>query len=239
MAKAQRLTPDGLTIIKMLEGNAKRYEALGWMTLTIRKVAKANNAINLEKAFDGSKKDKNVLLDQLRVALGLFEEKWDGKIGPTEATEEFFVNSTKRTNFANMLKKCAQAAAGLIDMKARVKMDDEKGTLVISGPAVIKEFGKSTVTLDERWAEGLTQKPSYTAITSIAKAKRRIVAVRGSNTRGAGAVISPESEFERLCATLIQEIRRRKGKLTKRQANALRAVSSAIEEALGSGEVLG
>jgi hypothetical protein len=236
MAKAALSTSDGLTILKILDVDGKRYEALGRITQAIIEAVRANDSIDLEKAFDERKKGKKALNDQLRIALGVFQEtEIDGKwrIVPTNAAAKFFGNHTKRTNFANMLKKCAQTAAGLIEMKAKVRIDEEKGTLVISGPAVTKEFGKETVTLDERMVQGLTQKPSYTAIVAIAKEKRGIVAARGSNTRGVGAVVSADSEFERLCRLLIEAIKVCRGKPNRRQKSALRAVFLEIKKAIG------
>jgi len=230
MARAKGPTPDGQAIIKMVEGNGKRYEALAWITLVITRKAESDEAIDLEKAFDESKKGKNAFYDQLRVALGVFEEgERGGRFVPTEASAEFFSNHTKRTNFASMLKKCAQAAAGLIDMNAEVVMDNRKGTLVISGSAVARQFGKSKVTLDERWQEGLTQKPSFTAIGAVAAEKRGKVAMRGSNTRGVRAVVSSDSDLEHHCRMLIQSLERCRGKPSRRQVSALRPVKLAIE----------
>ncbi|WP_426611834.1 hypothetical protein [Bradyrhizobium sp. McL0616] len=234
--KAALSAREGLAILKMIDVDAKKYEVLGRMTQAIIEATKIDGSIDLEKAFDESKTGKKALNDQLRVALGVFRETIVGRrrmVEPTEPAAQFFSNGTKRTNFAHILKKCAQCAAGLIEMKAEVKLDEKKGTLVISGPAVAKEFGKDTLTLDERMSQGLTQKPSYTAIVAIAKARRGVVTVRGSGTRGVGEVISADSEFELLCKHLIEAIRRCGAKPNRRQANALRVVSLEIKKAIG------
>jgi hypothetical protein len=157
MKKAALVTSEGLTILKMLDVD-KKYEALGRMTQAIIEATRTNGSIDLEKAFDEGKKGRKAFNDQLRIALGVFRETIVGgkrSAIPTEAAAKFFNNHTKRTNFATMLKKCAQCAAGLIEMNAKVSLDEEKGTLVISGPAVAKEFGKDTVMLDEKMSQGL------------------------------------------------------------------------------------
>src|SRR5262245_28200955 len=152
MARARDSIPDSLAILMMLEGNAKRYEVLGRMTRVIWNAAKVNKSINLDIAFREDRRGRIALNNELRGALGVFEENLDGELVPTDGWAEFLANPTRRTNFATRLKLCAQAAAGLIDMKARVEMDDGRGTLVISGPSVEKAFGKNPVWLDEKMA---------------------------------------------------------------------------------------
>ena len=235
MEKTALSTTEGLTVLKMLDVDAKKHETLGRLTQAIIEATQANGSIDLGKAFDESKNGAKAFNDQLRVALGLFEEtivNGRRRVNATVTAAKFFENHTKRTNFAHILKKCAQCAAGLIDMKAKVRLDEKRGTLVISGPAVAKEFGKDTVTLDEKMSQGLTRKSSYTAIVAIAKAKRNIDTVRGSGRRGVGAVISAASEIEHMCEKLVEAIRDRGTKLSGRQASALRGVLSEINKVI-------
>jgi hypothetical protein len=155
----------------------------------------------------------------------LFCVSQTNEFAPTEAWAEFLANPTGRTNFVTRLKLCTQAAACLLDMNAKVEMDGKKGTIVISGPAVVEAFGAEPIWLDEKEA-------SYTALAAIAADRRNVVAKRGSNTRGVRAVVSPDSELEHVCKVLIQCMKRCKGKPSKRQTSALGAVSLAISEVL-------
>ena len=59
---------------------------------------------------------------------------------------------------------------------------------------------------------------------------RIIVAVRGSSTRGVGAIVSADSEFEDLCKMLVAAIRTCKGRPNRRQASALASVHLEIKK---------
>jgi hypothetical protein len=224
---------DGSEILA--EFSAKSYRALGRITLAIVKAARADDRIKLDVAFEGNKKSQKALNDLLNVVLGIKEKdpkvKGKSKIKYTEAAARYFKrNSTARTNFVHMLKKCAQAAAGINDMAAKVRMNRGTSTLIISGPVVSKEFGKDVVTLDEKMAEGLKKKPSYAAIAEIAKRNRGIVSVGGSNTRGVGVEVSSDSAFETQCKSFVRVMEQINGTPTTRQMNALRAVNLAMNK---------
>lgn len=226
----------GPEILAAFKSNAKSYRVLALMTLEIINAVRTDG-IELDAAFEGNRIGQKALNDRLKLVLGVKEEKKSSgrsKIVYTNSAAQLFEhNGTARTNFAHMLKKCARAAAAVIDMNAQATINEVTGTLDISGSGVETEFGMSAVTLNEKLTEGSTQKPSYAALAAIAERNRGVVPERGSNTRGAGAVKSSDKRFETQCKGFIAFITEVYGTPTRRQVDALKAVRSAINQAIG------
>ena len=132
-----------------------------------------------------------------------------------------------------MLKKSSQAAACVIDIGASVQMDENIGTLVVSGREVAKAFGNHRVVLDERQISGLKRRPSFTALAAIAQERRGIVPRQGSSTRGVRAVESSDTKFEEFCREFVRLIKSTVGVPTPRQSSALRVVRHVIDETIG------
>ena len=80
------------------------------------------------------------------------------------------------------LKKCAQAAHGLIEQKIDAKLDTKSGTLMISGAAVKKHFGHERVLLDERQTVGTGDAAVLLLVRS--RACRLFLANIGAATQG-------------------------------------------------------
>jgi len=126
-----------MAILESLSVDARRYEALALMTRAIVRQAEVDDQIDLRAAFAKNKRGMKILNDRLRIAIGISEEKKvNGKprvvltraaseFFPTgmedRASEEFRRKETFRGNFANMLKRAAQAAAGIRLMEAEVE----------------------------------------------------------------------------------------------------------------------
>jgi hypothetical protein len=236
----------GPAVLQNLASEAKRYQALARTTLAIVKAAKADDRIDLSAAFTKNKRRMQTLNDQIRVVLGISQAREsDGKVVlkgaaakyfPTGAedssSEEFKRKETFRGNFATMLKRAAQAAAGIITMDAKVAFDKSKGgTLALAGPAVAKHFGTERIVLDEAKREGQREKPSYTAVAAIAANELGVVMPRGSNTRGIRASdMTGDKEVESAAKLFIEAIDRMGAHATVRQKRAIDAVKAAIEK---------
>lgn len=219
----------GSEIVAAFRGN-KNYQVLALMTLGIFEAARRNE-VCLDSAFRQSRKDQKKLNDQLCLVLGVKQESVTGgkrKIAYTDVAALFVHNDTARTNFAHALKKCTKTAVGLLDLKAEIRLEPKAGKLVAAGPGIRGEFGLREITLDEKPREGLTQRPSYTALAAIAERNRGIVPKRGSMTRGRRAITSSDTQFESLCRELLHRLNAI-GRLSTRQSHALEAVSLAIE----------
>lgn len=217
---------------ELLSGvEAKRYDVQAQLTQAILKAATEDETIDLSATFAGDPKKMNNLNNQLGLALGFREvytvkandgspiEKIDYsreafKYFPTakdtdKTSAEYKRKNTLRGNFLTLVKKCAQAAAGIQTSGAKVELDKDAGTLKLSGPAIEKTFGASEVLLNEKQTVGegetavkLLQKPSYTAIGRMgAEAEGKVLATRpDSRVRSA---TSPAQAIQSICQTLV------------------------------------
>jgi hypothetical protein len=222
----------------------KRGDTLAVLTAEIFKAAK-KQGINLDKAFDAKKAGQKAFNDKLRIALGICEEKEMGgrrlvvycaksqhafrSSNLNKKSDDHKYKEAVRSNFAHDLKLATQVAAGLIDMNANVAMGQEIGTLAISGPGVVKEFGAERVLLKPKQARskdetGITRM-SYSGIAAIAAKKRR-------------AILRPRVDSRRAIATLkgqinsLVEALRRRHTLTAGEKDALVALLPAIKGVL-------
>lgn len=157
---------------KMLhEVSAKRYDLLAQTTAAIVKAAKNDDSINLSVVFNAkSEKDKNVLYDQVGLAIGTRSvhtvgkgDKVSKRIGYAPSVAKYFPQpgenkddpkikrkDTFRSNFSHLVKKCIQTACAIVDKDLEAEIDKETGTLRISGPAIEKQFGQESVLLNEK-----------------------------------------------------------------------------------------
>jgi hypothetical protein len=242
----------------LMQVSAKRYDLLGHLTAGILKAAKADSSIDLGVAFDKDPKKQGYLNDQLGLALGFKavqtlnggtkEEKhrvaWSKEVSEfvlstsdEKGTDTAKAKNTLRSNFLHALKKCAQAAAGIIEQKMNAKMDDKAGTLQLSGPAVKAMFGQPTVHLNEKQTVGdvkLTEKPSFTAIAAKAAEKRGAVIKRGSNTRGRSQQLAnPTAALEDMTKAYLSMVNKlASGKLLDTQIKLMKQVQDRLAEVL-------
>jgi hypothetical protein len=148
-------------------GEKKRWDSLAALTLGIYNAVIADKGIDLASVTTDDKRRKNILFDQLGIALGTREAFLDDKgkqiITTAKAVQQYFPgpkedrNSPEykrkdqlRANFTTNLKKCAIAALGLVERNIKPEIDKESGTLLITGPAVKEHFGQSEVLLNEK-----------------------------------------------------------------------------------------
>lgn len=225
-AKAQEL-------LQAVEG--KRYDLLSQLTNGILKAATADPSIDLTVAFAGDATKMNVLNDQLGLALGFREvtvmpatDKVQEirRIGPAKGVAKYFPGpkddkntaeykrkNTLRSNFLHMVKKCAQAASGIMASGTSVAVDKQSGTLRLSGPAITKTFGADSVVLNEKQVIGegdaavkLTAKPSFTAVAKMgAEAAGKPMTTRKqitTPTDPAGAVMTIAKSLADACGKL-------------------------------------
>lgn len=206
---------------------AKQYHTLAVTTEAIVKAAKADPAINLNDAFGDNKAKKKHLTEQLLIALGIKEvfitEGGKATAVYTKAAKPYFPAGTdakdspeyrrKRTtlqNWSHMLSKCTEAAAGMIDIDATVEYDQKKGTLLLSGPAVEKHFGTdkgAKVALDERQAEGMKAKPSFTELQRVAQVQRgKEKTSRGRVNTGPAAQGQGVTEPDKAIVAMLQSL---------------------------------
>lgn len=242
--------------------DAKRYDLLGETTMAIVKAAKADKSIDLNVSFGADKVGKNRLGDQLRLALGISEVVTVGKgdtakkkIAYATAVKDYFPQpgenkdseiykrkNTLRTNFSHILTKCTQTAAGILERGIDAKMDKKAGTLMLSGPEIKKQFGASSVHLNEKQvvqngktAVELTAKPSFTAIQAKAAERHGKVLHRGSNTRGVSAQLGEkglDGAVEAVCKSLVSIIAKLGDKISDKSKAALEGARSALDKVL-------
>lgn len=236
---------------------AKQYTLLSTLTQGILKAAKADKNIVLGIASGTDPKKQSFLNDQIGIALGFKEvvtvgsgDKQKQRVAYASTVTKFFPmpsddknspeykrKATTRSNFLHMLKKCQQAAEGILMANMDAKMDKVSGTLLLSGPGVKKQFGVESVLLNEKQTvtdkkgveTKLTEKPSFTALAAKAKEAHGAPIHRGSNTRGAGAQLSNPSEaLSALCKSVTDMLARVK-EPKKAQIEAVKSLDSAIE----------
>lgn len=242
----------------LMQVSAKRYDLLGHLTAGILKAAKADSSIDLGVAFNKDPKAQGLLNDQLGLALGFkmvqtlnggtkdAKERvaWSKEVSEfvlstadEKGTDAQKIKNTLRSNFLHALKKCAQAAAGIIDAKMNAKMDDKAGTLQLSGPAVKAMFGQPSVHLNEKQTVGdikLTEKPSFTAIAAKAAEKRGAVVNRKSNTRGRSQQLAnPTAALEDMTKAYLSMVNKlANGKLLEPQIKLMTHVRDRLDEVL-------
>jgi hypothetical protein len=236
------------------EVGAKRYDALAEMTMAVTKAAKHDDTINLGSSFKDDKKAANLLFKQIRLALGIDEIVTVGKGDKAVAKQqtaagvskyfpspkddkdgiEYKRKNTFRSNFSHQLKKCIQAAAGIIEENLTVKTNKEEGTLMISGPKVEQVFGKSEVILNEKQGEGedkLKVKPSFTALANIgAQAHGKVIAQR-AQTGTSGKAVDADSVVLSQVAELLKTVNKISN-VTEPQRKALESLVSTINTKL-------
>lgn len=235
----------------------KQYNSLSQLTQAIVKAAKADTSIDLSIASVQDAKRQAYLNDQIGLALGYREVLTVGqgtqqkqRVGYAASVVSFFPmpaedkttdaykrKTTLRSNFLHMLKKCQLAADSIIQRDIDVKMDKASGTLLLSGPAIKKQFGAASVVLNEKQtvqdAKGedfkLTERPSFTALAAKAKESHGGTLHRGSNTRGTGTQLSnPSAALDSLCKSMIEMLARTK-EPSKAGIDCVKKVESAID----------
>lgn len=247
----------------MMEVESKRYDLLSQLTAAIVKAAKADDSIDLSVAFGtDNKKAMNVLNDQIGLAIGTREkvETTDAggnvipRIQVAKSVAKYLSSDPKldkdspaakrmatlRTNFAHQLKKCIQAASGIIEKDITFK-PDASGTLQISGPEVKKAFGVESVLLNEKQtlpAEGdaepikLTQKPSFTALAKMgAEAAGKVLEPR-KDSRVAGTASDPAKSLQDIAKALASACSKIKLPADDETKRALSIAQSAIDKVL-------
>lgn len=240
---------------------SKRYDLMGMTTEAIVKAAQNDDGIDLSVAFSGDNKKMTALNEKLGLALGFRESKtyetpngtvvrmayaktvaaYFPQAGDKKGDPATNAKATFRSNFVHMLKKCTQAAVAIIDGKIKMKQDKESGTLLLSGPAIKKQFGADEVLLDEKQTVGagketfkLKEKPSFTAMAAAA-AKDYGAAVRRGNTSRQAKIgdNKPETVFKGLCDPLVSQVSKLKvGEVPDKVRDILDKVLSAIEAKL-------
>jgi hypothetical protein len=216
----------------------KNYDAIALLTEGVFKVAIADNNVALADHFSEDEKRKQVLNEQLYLALGMKEVipvgTGDSKVNkvvwakanadflpqygePTD-TPEYERKNTFRTNLSKQLNKAIGAALDIQKRKITAKYDEEKRTLVISGPEVKKQFGVESVALNERIHQGvpgtdgnptkLLEKPSFTSLyNSAAKAEGKVIRT-GSNDRTKKVITDPSAAIVEVGTTLLNVLGR-------------------------------
>lgn len=241
--------------------NKKRYDLLAGATHNIMKAARADSSIDLTAALkqgpDGSKA-KATLNDQIYLALGIKHVVTVTKGNATikklnyhpsvaqyfpsssdvKGTPEANAKATLRTNLATQLAKCELAALGIIERGIDAKMDKKEGTLLLSGPAIKKEFGASSVLLNEKQKvqDGkkeitLTQKPSFAAIAALSAKAHGLEMKRGRAAGGGASIISPEKALAELANSVVTACERIK-QPNDEQIKSLEKMRSAIDKVL-------
>lgn len=174
-------------------------------------------AINDPKNFDlgisfsNDKGDKERLNDNICLAVGIKEivQVGDGPKAPktvqwAKSVGNFFPmpgedrnapeirkKETFRSNFSHTMTTAVKAACTIVSEKMKVSQDANTGVLMISGPAVQRQFGAKTVALDGRKVVGegdekvtLKDTPSYAAVVAMSQEKHTgTPTVRASGTR--------------------------------------------------------
>lgn len=248
---------------QILQGvESKRFDLLAMTTSAIVKAAKADTSIDLTATFDGDVKKMNVLNDQLGLALGFREvttttsgDKEVKKIGYAKSVLKYFPGpkddkkaaetikkATLRSNFLHMLKKCAQAASAIVEKDITVRKDATSGTLMLSGPAIQKQFGQESVLLNDKLTVGegdnakkLNAKPSFTAIAKMGAEAAGKTLNKRPDSRISGNAVDPDTAVQSICNTLVQALGKLKSAPIPKTMEGLKAVQSAIDKALKVG----
>jgi hypothetical protein len=243
---------------------SKRYDLLAQTTQAILKAATADESIDLSVAFAGDSKKMKILNDQLGLALGFREvtvlpatkeggpevkrinwAKAVHKYFPTakdgKDTAEYKRKDTLRSNFLHMVKKCAQAANGIMVSDAKVAVDKASGTLQLSGPAIQEKFGQETILLNEKQVIGegenkvkLTAKPSYTAVAALgAEAAGKVLQTR-KDSRVTSNAVDPATAVRSIAKSLADACGKLKLPADDETKRALSIAQNAIDKVLAA-----
>jgi hypothetical protein len=238
--------------------DAGRYTAMTMTTEAIVKAAKADKSIDLSLAFSDDKKEVERLNTQIGLALGFREYHDTGKgkhrliyaksvqkyfPAPTDVkgSVEAVKKATLRSNFTHMLKKCARAACAIVENNITAKADPKAGTLRISGPKVEEVFGQKEVLLNEKQkvqVKGqekpveLKDKPSFTALASVAAADHGATVSRKSTARGQRVLTDPVAAIESLCTSLVNAVSKLEAPIDAKAIKAMESVRSALDKVL-------
>jgi len=234
---------------------SKRFDLLAMTTQAIVKAAKADDTVNLAAAFKDDKKGQALLNDQLGLALGFREvttvgegDKAKQKIGYAKSVLKFFPGpkddkkapatvqkATTRSNFLHMLKKCAQAAHGIVVNDLTVTKDKASGTLRLAGPSLKSTFGADSVLLDEKLTvrngeseTKLKEKPSFTAIGRMGAAAEGAVLQTRKQSGVSGTAVDTDTAVQSVCNTLVSALAKITTKLAPKTVENLKAVQTAI-----------
>lgn len=243
----------------LMEGvKSKRYDLMAATTEAIVKAAKSDKTIDLTAAFADDKKAQERLNTQIGLALGIraYVENDKGKPRLIYAKEvqKFFPSpkdtkgdpatvqkATLRSNFIHMLKKCAQAASAVVEMKLTMENDKTAGTLKLSGPGIVETFGAKEVLLNEKQtvpgvaggeSTQLKAKPSFTKLADMAAAAHGKERKRRIQTTGTATPVDADTAMESLCSSLVSAISKAETPLSSRMQKALESARSAIDKAL-------
>lgn len=240
----------------MQEVRAKRYDLMSHLTEAVVKASIGDKQIDLGVIFSGDKKKVGELNDKLFIALGVKEyEDIKGKQklvytqgvrphfpdGTEKTKEEKQRKATLRSNFVHQLRKCTQAAVAINEGKIKTKYDKDAGTLRISGPAVLEQFGQKEVLLNEKQTvtvnkkgdtKSLKERPSFTALGIVA-GKAHGAAVKGgkSNDRTRKLVVDLDAAIPSICASLVAALSKVE-KLSAKMIASIESAQSAIDKAL-------
>lgn len=238
-----------------VEQRKHKHESLKTLTLAFCKAGLNDPSIDLKLAF-GEKKDLEVLLGKLRVAIGMTiaTTNPDGttsfKLAPWTAAyfpqpgenpeKDPIVRKkeTFRSNFAAQMKKAAQTAFTINHGGLDTSATKKDGPLLVTGKAVKEHFKTDEpVALNEvqKFARGdetvnLAKKPSYSELNTIG------AKMAGVKTASAPKVIklsakATEQEVIRACTALKQTVEKLKN-FGEELGNSLEDLASAIEEAI-------
>lgn len=243
---------------KMQELSGKRYDLLQKLTMGVRKAAENDDNIDLAVYFGADSKAISAMNDRLGVALGIRVAKIVGegdkakqKIeyapevlsyfpSKEDGPEQKAKKKTLQSNFLHALKKCAQAAEGMISNNIVAKEDKKTGTMLISGPSVKKEFGVDSVLVNEKQKiEGkkgetvtLKAKPSFTQLASMGARKHGTELAKRKDSRVQQVAVDQTKLLEETVKTLVSLA----GKIeqpTDKQIKLLDKAFSAIAQCLG------
>jgi hypothetical protein len=236
---------------------------LAQTTQAIVKAAKNDSSIDLSIAFSGDAKKMNLLNDQIGLALGFREVTTlpatetaaeIKRIGYAKAVLKYFPGpkddknapetkrkATLRSNFLHMVKKCAQAASGIITTETDIVTDKATGTLQLTGPAIKKTFGQETVLLNEKQTVGdgekavkLAVKPSFTAVAKIgAEAAGKTLTTR-KDSRVASNATDPSVAVQNIAKSLAEACAKLKTPADDATKRALSIAQSAIDKVLAA-----
>lgn len=234
----------------------RRWDVLASLTGACVKALQADTSINLVDAFKEAK-DMIKLNDQLGLALEFKQVyRYTNKTGvvekidytpeasallrPGEHDDEALKKrkGTVRSNFLTQLKKAFQAAVAIVETKTEVKTDKATGTLLLSGPAIKKQFGQASVLLNEQQTVKsgdkevkLKEKPSFQAMANRAAEMHGKVQVGRVDSRKTTA--DPDKHMADLAGLMVKAIESTKGKPTDAQKKAMETVRNAIDVCLG------
>lgn len=254
------LTGEETEAKNVLKGvEAKRYDILSQLTLAIVKAAENDDELDLTAYFSGDTKLVNKANDRIGIALGFRDaimvgegDKQKQKIVYSESVRNYFpskddpadVKQAKKTfssNFVHQIKKCAQASIAIIEKNITLKTDKKTGTLMVSGPAIKKEFGQDSVMLNEKQTvEGkkgeavkLKVKPSFTALATMGARESGVELKKAATHRGTSQTVLTPTAILQEAAKTIERAVKQIDTPDDKQIAALDKILSAVNGVLG------